>query len=210
MFLIELDLFLLYIHKRIVYFCCATDWGFRFLFLFQIIPSRKWTVNSRRCYLYQLLRASVSNVSIFPHKPRISWSLQRINVGTPGAASYHDLADWGAQDSVSCPYLGRWGKIWMPVLCLTIDNGPQLAPVCQTPEEVDVLLWLFPPGANVRADGNTHSDLPAPCYGFRCFFTSSFRLGPNCSPVFHHCEPSGLGCQPCMCGQRGGQRLQSP
>lgn len=100
----------------------------------------------------------------------------------------------------------------MPVLCLTIDNGPQLSPVCQTPEEVDILLWLFPPGISVREDGNTHSDLHVLHHSFHRCFASLSRLGPRqrATVLSFITLKSGRGSELCMCGQQGGQRLQSP
>lgn len=48
------------------------------------------------------------------------------------------------------------------VLCLTIASGPRFPRLWSRPEEVDVLLWLFPPGVDVRADDNPHSVLTVP------------------------------------------------
>lgn len=59
----------------------------------------------------------------------------------------------GGDDRQKCP------------CCLTIDNGPGL---CQIAEEIDVLLWLFPPGvASERMGISAESSLsPATAFTF--------------------------------------------
>lgn len=103
----------------------------------------------------------------------------------------------------------------MPVLCLTIDNGPRLPLLFQRAEEVGVLLWLFPHGVTserVRISAASCSTF----YSFHRCFVSSSRLGPRQRAMVlsfltvNHVARGVCSVGVCVCGQDGGQRLRSP
>lgn len=99
----------------------------------------------------------------------------------------------------------------MPMLCLTIDNGPGSVPDSRGNRCFVVVAssWCC-----VRADEDLRRVLSVPCCSFHLCSVSSSRLGPRqrtkvLSFLAEHCVALVLAWA-CVCCQGGGRRLQSP
>lgn len=99
----------------------------------------------------------------------------------------------------------------MPMLCLTIDNGPGFVPDSRGNR---CFVAVASSWCCVRADEDLRRVLSVPCCSFHLCSVSSSRLGPRqrikvLSFLAEHCVALVLAWA-CVCWQGGGRRLQSP